>query len=285
MSRRLGQNNIFEGMILTRKRAACAAIFAFAATTAAVPAHALTTYTKTIDLNGTGTASGSSYGNSRTYQISVGSGSSAYTVSMRATAWSWTGTTLRSAYLGTYDKGLGVTNRNETGSNNTHTVDNQSGFDFIVFQFDRNVQLTGVTANAFALGGSTDNDLTVGRSISSNTNGWDGKAVSNLSTLFQAQKNIDSSTTKGALDAVRVLNPAGSSVVQGKVWMISASLKNSDNKIDAFKLDSLKFQTNSAMGILGPIPEPATWAMMISGFGLIGATLRRRRTMASARFI
>lgn len=26
-----------------------------------------------------------------------------------------------------------------------------------------------------------------------------------------------------------------------------------------------------------PVPEPATWAMMVGGFGLIGATVRRRR--------
>jgi hypothetical protein len=30
------------------------------------------------------------------------------------------------------------------------------------------------------------------------------------------------------------------------------------------------------------VPEPATWAMMITGFGLAGATLRRRRTVAAA---
>ena len=28
----------------------------------------------------------------------------------------------------------------------------------------------------------------------------------------------------------------------------------------------------------GVIPEPATWAMMIAGFGLVGASMRRRRT-------
>jgi hypothetical protein len=28
------------------------------------------------------------------------------------------------------------------------------------------------------------------------------------------------------------------------------------------------------------VPEPATWAMMITGFGLVGSTLRRRRTLA-----
>ena len=30
-----------------------------------------------------------------------------------------------------------------------------------------------------------------------------------------------------------------------------------------------------------PVPEPATWAMMIAGFGLMGATMRRRRTSVS----
>ncbi len=35
-----------------------------------------------------------------------------------------------------------------------------------------------------------------------------------------------------------------------------------------------------AVGVL-PVPEPATWAMMIAGFGLIGTTLRRRKV---ARF-
>lgn len=31
----------------------------------------------------------------------------------------------------------------------------------------------------------------------------------------------------------------------------------------------------------GAIPEPATWAMLIAGFGLVGASLRRRRAVAA----
>ena len=42
----------------------------------------------------------------------------------------------------------------------------------------------------------------------------------------------------------------------------------------------LTFSVTSVSG--GAVPEPATWALMIGGFGLTGATLRRRRVMASA---
>ena len=35
---------------------------------------------------------------------------------------------------------------------------------------------------------------------------------------------------------------------------------------------------NVSVSDFAPIPEPATWAMMIAGFGLSGAALRRRRT-------
>ncbi|WP_239025954.1 DVUA0089 family protein [Sphingomonas paeninsulae] len=36
-------------------------------------------------------------------------------------------------------------------------------------------------------------------------------------------------------------------------------------------------QTGGGTGAVGAAPEPATWAMMIGGFGVAGGTLRRRR--------
>jgi len=39
---------------------------------------------------------------------------------------------------------------------------------------------------------------------------------------------------------------------------------------------------NVAQSVGTGVPEPATWALMISGFGLAGAALRRRRTMVAA---
>ena len=43
------------------------------------------------------------------------------------------------------------------------------------------------------------------------------------------------------------------------------------------------FEVDNAAGTFQPgaVPEPATWAMMIMGFGAIGATIRRRRVSAS----
>jgi hypothetical protein len=41
------------------------------------------------------------------------------------------------------------------------------------------------------------------------------------------------------------------------------------------------FQIN-IINIGGTVPEPSSWAMLIIGFGLVGATLRRRRGLAAA---
>ncbi len=46
---------------------------------------------------------------------------------------------------------------------------------------------------------------------------------------------------------------------------------------DALGIDDFVFTP-----VLAAVPEPATWAMMICGFGLAGATLRRRRELSAA---
>jgi hypothetical protein len=45
-------------------------------------------------------------------------------------------------------------------------------------------------------------------------------------------------------------------------------------------LNSYGFENQANTGILGTtaVPEPATWALMIAGFGLVGGAMRRRRT-------
>ncbi len=47
-----------------------------------------------------------------------------------------------------------------------------------------------------------------------------------------------------------------------------------------FAIDNLRFGVRGQVVTPG-IPEPTTWAMMILGFGAIGGSLRRRRTLAT----
>jgi hypothetical protein len=49
----------------------------------------------------------------------------------------------------------------------------------------------------------------------------------------------------------------------------------SQNGGGGFELDNVTIGTNSV------VPEPATWAMMIIGFGLVGAAMRRRQPAAA----
>lgn len=48
---------------------------------------------------------------------------------------------------------------------------------------------------------------------------------------------------------------------------------------EAFGLDNIVISANTATS---GVPEPASWAMMIGGFALLGAALRRRTTVAFA---
>lgn len=47
------------------------------------------------------------------------------------------------------------------------------------------------------------------------------------------------------------------------------------NAVGTFGLSTLTFDS-------GVVPEPASWAMLISGFGLVGAVARRRRNVVAA---
>lgn len=51
-----------------------------------------------------------------------------------------------------------------------------------------------------------------------------------------------------------------------------------NSRIYAFKTD---WNQGLVTGFNAPVPEPTTWALMIGGFGLAGARLRRRRALAA----
>ncbi|HWW65863.1 MAG TPA: PEPxxWA-CTERM sorting domain-containing protein [Sphingomonadaceae bacterium] len=240
----------------------------------AAPAMATT---MTLDLTGNSSTSGSS-GNTRTFHATVGG----QTVNVQATAWTmsrdWFGNySIQSAYLGDYDKGLGVTTNDgwwfgggSDDHTNGHTIDNKDSYDFVVLQFDQLVQIDQATLTAFKIGSSTDLDISTG--IGTTGVNWNSiLGTSDISTLLGTRTDIDrnSSTSNGHTYTVDI-NPSD---IQGNLLFVGASFDSSDRD-DGFKLGGLTLST------VGAVPEPATWAMMIAGFGLVGAAMRRRPTIA-----
>ena len=217
----------------------------------AAPASATTTVSNetTVDLRGNG-GSGS-YGNTRTFDANGNT--------VVASGWSYDGHMVRAGALGQWDRGLGV--MNSTGDN-SHTVDNSGWLDFVVFQFDSAVSLDSA---GFFTGfhGMYDTDATIG--------------VSNLTAPFTG--NLSSFTffdSNGPLgNNTRGINPNG---LIGTTWLIGASATNRDGRIDGFKIGSI-----GVTGAAGAVPEPATWAMMLLGFGFAGAAMRRGKTQQRLR--
>jgi CHRD domain/PEP-CTERM motif len=69
------------------------------------------------------------------------------------------------------------------------------------------------------------------------------------------------------------LTASGGTAALAKARLLSAF----DNKLAYVNVHSQRFPGGEIRGQVGAIPEPATWSMMISGFGLAGVALRRRR--------
>jgi hypothetical protein len=230
---------------------------ALGAAVVSAPVSAATTFTFTGNdpVNG-------SVGNAFNY--------SAGGVSFRVSAWRATASaggftyTANQSYLARFSNGLGVTSSgDQNGMNNLHTVENQNGFDFVMIQFDRNVRLTGANLDTYRVANSFDNDAMLSTGIVNAP--WNSTiALHNNSALMTALVS----------NAVSVKNSPGTPDARtfsynqtGNVWILGADHQNTDG-VDGFKLKSITFSP--------AVPEPATWAMMIGGFGLVGAAARRR---------
>jgi len=196
------------------------------------------------------------------------------TTKVRASAWSISGNTVFDSYLGVFSTGLGATSADDgNGANNTHTIDNQNRLDFVLLQFNTAVKLESANFSTYAVGGNTrDSDATI--AYGTTATNWmaqpalNNANVSTLNSLFSG-----SYTSLGnAAGGTRNINSGFS----GNLWLVGAVFVNDDRAIDAFKFGALKVTPT------GAVPEPATWAMMIGGFGAIGSAMRmRRRTSVS----
>jgi|GEM_PF-1494009 len=220
------------------------------------------------------TSTNGSYGNA----VTINSTTDA-TLSMRVSAWQMnqTNNAITSAFLGSYGGGFGVTGvQDSNGGGNLHQIDNVNGYtDFVVLQFNRAVHLDGVNLNVYGININGTNvfdgdaSFSNGSSIAPAT--WNnGLSLSSYSGAWSSTSSADK--TAQYADAL-----TDGATGYSKLWLVSASMLTPDRD-DGFKLSSITVSSTPA------VPEPATWAMMIMGFGAIGATLRRRRGAGAAAF-
>ncbi|HWW65777.1 MAG TPA: PEPxxWA-CTERM sorting domain-containing protein [Sphingomonadaceae bacterium] len=104
----------------------------------------------------------------------------------------------------------------------------------------------------------------------------DGNAGYNVLTLLGTSDPSNGGAAY-TYDGVDILNPANGFQGSGGTALVTLTFSGDD----ATNFTGLQFNANqNAFEIdsmnVAAVPEPATWAMMIGGFGLIGLSMRRR---------
>ncbi|MBB4619528.1 PEPxxWA-CTERM sorting domain-containing protein [Sphingomonas abaci] len=235
---------------------AAAAIFA------AAPAYA-TNFS--VAMTNGGTAGSNT--DARTYNAT----SNGQTLNVKVTGWTDFGFGVGRSAVGSYGTdGLGITNAIESGAYGSHQADSYFGTDFFILQFDQAVKLTSAVFNTFDLYGSAPDNNALIRWGNTAT-AWNGTmSVDSLSKAFTG-----SAISYGnGMDGSRSL-ALGSTAI-GNIWMISTMSPDAPKIFDAFKLAGVNVSSVAA------VPEPATWAMMLVGFAMIGAAARYRRRSTTA---
>ena len=80
--------------------------------------------------------------------------------------------------------------------------------------------------------------------------------------------------TYTSFNEVSFAAPSGSKISAGDKFFVNVAFTGAVNM--------KKFSFAGLWDDAGAVPEPATWALMLSGFGLAGVALRRRRTAVAA---
>ncbi|MGB7409428.1 MAG: PEPxxWA-CTERM sorting domain-containing protein [Pontixanthobacter sp.] len=185
---------------------------------------------------------------------------------VRVSAWSIINGVVRDGHLGIYNQGAGVTNDVRGDS---HTIDNGGSLDFLVLQFNDMVSLTNADFRT-GFHGKSDTDATIGYANSlvdfASQLPLDGISATQLSSIGNL---FSSNAARG--NSVRNINPGA---FAANTWLIGASFNNPDHRGDGFKLRGVEFDVVTPMA---PVPEPATWALMLIGFAVVSGTMRSRK--------
>ena len=126
--------------------------------------------------------------------------------------------------------------------------------------------------------GDTEGDIISGGLIIDAAGNLFGTTTSGGDNAVGTVFRLDSGgilTTLASFDGVNGRNPYAGLVADaaGNLFGTTAS-GGTNNRGTIFRISDTGF-------VAATVPEPSTWAMMIGGFGLVGASARRRRALAA----
>lgn len=171
-------------------------------------------------------------------------------------------------WLGQYlnpNGGLGVTN---SSGDNSHTVDNVGYSDYVVFEFNAPVNVTGYYMSFIVDDADTTwyvGDLAPGFNFS-------GLTLAQVDALGLT-KGTNSWSSSGDPSPSETISTG----VNGNYFILAARLDQTD-KDDKFKIRTI----TAAQQTADPVPEPGTLILLASGLTLLGFVARRRANKLKA---
>ncbi len=164
-----------------------------------------------------------------------------------------------------WSPGIGVRNSTEPASTTSFTpsyVDNEAKYDFVLFVFNRKVDLSSVSITPSGQSFDTDVSYLFGN-VDSNID-LNGVSAGNLGALGFGSVKSDDTVVSSASRTVSTISPVG-----GVNALLFSARVGGDSTIDRFKISTISGNS------ISPVPEPGTTGLIAVGFIL--ASVRRRR--------